>query len=232
MIEIIPAILPRSLQDLKEHLERLRGISRKVQIDLVGGGIFTLNRSWPYRDKASFARLIKEKKGLPYWTEFDIEMDIMVEHPKDVALTFVGLHAARVVVHVQYAGALEAAQTLSDYEDDEHTTPVGVGVALGAHASPDELQPFEHLMDFVQVMGIAKAGYQGRPFDEQALSLVSRLRHRYPELTIQVDGGVSLKNARALAKAGANRLVAGSAIFNSPDPQRALEELSQEANKP
>lgn len=230
MVEIIPAILPRSLADLKAHLERIRGISRKVQIDLVGGGIFTFNRSWPFRDRVSFTQMLKEEKGLPYWTEFDVEVDLMVKNPKDLALTFVGLHAARVVVHARYPGALEAAQALSDYDDDAQPFPIGVGVALPAHGTPDGLEPFQHVMDFVQVMGIAKIGYQGNPFDERALPLVSALRQKYPELPIQVDGGVSLKTARALAKAGASRLVAGSAIFDSPDPKAAYNALYTEAN--
>src|SRR3989344_8039270 len=107
MVEIIPAILPRSLADLKAHLERIRGISRKVQIDIVGGGIFTWNRTWPYRDRHSFERVLKEEKSLPYWTEFDVEVDLMVKNSNGMALYFVQLHAARIVVHASYSGALE-----------------------------------------------------------------------------------------------------------------------------
>lgn len=230
MVEIIPAILPRSLADLKTHLERIRGVSRKVQIDLVGGGFFTFNRSWPYRNHSSFTRILKKDKALPYWTEFDMEVDLMVKNAKDIALTFVGLHAARAIVHVGFEGALPAAQALSDYDDDDHPFPIGVGIALSAHGKLEEIEPFQHLLDFVQVMGIAKVGYQGRPFDERALSLVAALRRKYPELVIQVDGGVSLKTARALAEAGANRLVAGSAIFNASDPKVAYNALYTEAN--
>lgn len=229
-VEIIPAILPKSLADLTRHLERIRGVSRKVQIDLVGGGFFTFNRSWPYRDHASFARILKQEKALPYWTEFDMEVDLMVKNAKEMALAFVRLHAARAIVHVRYPGALEAVQALSDYDDDEEPFPIGVGVALPAYGKPDEVEPFHHLMDFVQVMGIKKVGYQGRPFDERALSLVSALRQKYPELTIQVDGGVSLKTVRTLAKAGATRLIAGSAIFGAKDPAAALKALYTEAN--
>ena len=232
MVEIIPAILPKSLADLKAHLERIRGVSRKVQIDLVGGGVFTWNRSWPYRDRASFTRMLTEEKELPYWTEFDIEVDLMVKGAKDIALTFVGLHAARAVVHAQLPGALEAARALSEYDDDGRPFSIGVGVALSAHAALDELRPFHPLIDFVQVMGIDHIGRQGEPPDphHHATELVVQLRKRFPELTIQVDGGVSLKTARALAKAGANRLVAGSAIFGSADPKTAYQALYTEAN--
>jgi ribulose-phosphate 3-epimerase len=107
-----------------------------------------------------------------------------------------------------------------------------VGVALGAHQSPDELEPFEGRYDFVQVMGIEHEGRQGEKFDpdHKALFLLERLRRRHPQLPLQVDGGVRLDNVRSLVKAGATRLVAGSAIFEQPDIQAAYQALYTEAN--
>lgn len=229
-IEIIPAVLPRSLHDLSAHFALIRGVSRKVQVDIVGGGFFTLSRTWPFRDSGSLQKIIKEEKGLPYWTEFDVEMDLMVDKPQSLALTFVRLGTARIIVHASRQGAREAAQALADYDDDDRPFPVGVGIALGVNEPLDLLEPFEHLMDFVQVMGIAKVGAQGRPFEPHTVHVVERLRRRYPQLEIQVDGGVSLKNARALAQAGANRLIAGSAIFGAKNPADALKALYTEAN--
>ncbi len=80
-------------------------------------------------------------------------------------------------------------------------------------------------------MGIEKVGFQGEPFDKHAIYLVERMRRRYPELIIQVDGGVSLENANALAKAGASRLIVGSAIFGEDDPIAASKALQVEANR-
>jgi ribulose-phosphate 3-epimerase len=229
-VEIIPAILPRSLKDLKSHLERIRGVSRKVQVDIVGGGFFTFNRTWPFRDRRSYEKILKEEQGLPHWTEFDTEVDLMVDNPKELALQFVRLRTTRVIVHAARPGAFAAAQALADYDDDDHPFPVGVGVALGVEDPLDLLEPYEHLLDFVQVMGIAKVGYQGRSFDERALTAVARLRRRYRDMAIQVDGGVSLKNARALVAAGATSLIAGSAVFGAKDTSVALKALYTEAN--
>src|SRR3989338_1609797 len=105
-------------------------------------------------------------------------------------------------------------------------TPCARGVALGPQQSPDVLEPFESQFDFVQVMGIDREGRQGEPFDIKALYLVERLRARYPDLPLQVDGGVTLENARALAAAGANRLVGGHAIVKAPDPAAAYQEFA------
>jgi ribulose-phosphate 3-epimerase len=229
-VEVIPAVLPRSLKDLTAHLERVRGVSRKVQVDIVGGGFFTFNRTWPFRDRGSFKKILKEEQGLPHWTEFDTEVDLMVDNPKELALQFVRLRTARVIVHAVRPGAFAAAQALADYDDDDHPFPVGVGVAVGVEDPLDILEPYEHLIDFVQVMGIATVGYQGRSFDERALTQVARLRRRYPQMAIQVDGGVSLKNARALVQAGATSLIAGSAVFGAKDASAALKALYTEAN--
>ena len=72
-------------------------------------------------------------------------------------------------------------------------------------------------IDFVQFMGIENIGYQGEPFDERVFEKIRELRERFPDTIISVDGGVSLENADKLIEAGANRLVSGSAIFESGD---------------
>ena len=126
---------------------------------------------------------------------------------------------------------MHAVQKLVDLREESGALPLEVGIAVGCDAQPDSLEPFEAQFDYVQVMGIAKVGYQGEPFDKRALYLLERLRQRYPELPLQVDGGVTLKNAYALAKAGATRLVAGSAVFTADDPLAAIAALTIEANR-
>ena len=96
---------------------------------------------------------------------------------------------------------------------------------------PDVLEPFEAQFDYVQVMGIAKVGFQGQPFDVHALHLLERLRLRYPSLPLQIDGGVTLENAHQLAKVGATGLVVGSAIFTSNKPLEEIKKLQAEANR-
>ena len=68
-------------------------------------------------------------------------------------------------------------------------------------------------------------------YDVHALHLLERLRLRYPDLPLQVDGGVTLDNVHSIVKAGATRLVVGSAIFKTDDPITAIKELQAEANR-
>jgi len=225
MVEIIPAVLPKNFSELEASLGRVVGFATTVQIDVVDG-IFAQNKTWPYGDEARFEKICMGDEGLPHWDEFDFQFDLMLAQPETEVLKFIDAGAAAVIVHAQSAGAqaaLEAlAQKNADVGDDLHTD---VGVALLPLAALEVLEPFAGLYDFVQVMGIEKVGFQGQGFDERALVLIAQLRAQYPDLIIQVDGGVSEHNAKVLAEAGANRLVVGSAIFAAPDALAALATL-------
>jgi ribulose-phosphate 3-epimerase len=231
MIEILPAVLPKNFKDLAGHTERIKGAPVTcVQIDVVDG-VFARNRTWPYRDESTFANIVKEEHGLPLWDKFDFEFDLMLEHPEERVMEFVHAGALRIVVHAESNGALHAVQKLVDLREETGTLPLKVGIAVSCTAQPDILEPFEAQFDYVQVMGIVKVGFQGKPFDVHALHLLERLRLRYPSLPLQMDGGVTIDNAYQIVKAGATGLVVGSAIFKASDPVAAIRELQAEANR-
>src|SRR3989344_9074492 len=230
-VEIIPAVLPQSFKDMEEQLAPLAAVARQVQVDVVDGR-YAKGKSWPYRDRASFERLVEQEHGLPFWDKIDFQFDLMVEDPAAELNDFVGAGATNIVLHARSASAERALQTLVDLRANEMGGySVRAGVALGPQDNLDVLLPFEAQFDFVQVMGIDREGRQGEPFDKKAVYLVERLRKRYPHLLLQVDGGVSLENARALVAVGANRLVVGHTIVKAPDPAAAYQEFVALANQ-
>jgi ribulose-phosphate 3-epimerase len=229
MIEIIPAILPKSFADLEEHLARIHGITKAVQVDVVDG-TFAHNKTWPYKDHASFEKIVSGDARLPLWNEVDFEFDLMIENPDAHVKQYVDAGASRIVLHARSSGVETALQHLVDMREETGAFVVSIGIAISAEAQPETLEPFEAQFDFVQVMGILHEGFQGEPFDHHAISLVERLRRRYPELPLQVDGAVSLENARKLVLAGANRLIVGSAIFNNKTVREAYNALYTEVN--
>ncbi len=230
-VEIIPAVLPKSFKDLEEHLGRVRGASTLAQVDVVDGR-FARNRTWPYRDRSTFDTIVKEEQGLPFWDEFEFEFDLMIDNPHERVMDFVHAGASRIIVHAKAPGAVEALQLLADVrEDDQGAFTVTTGLALMPDMQPDVLEQFDAIFDFVQVMGIDRVGFQGEAFNKRALYLVERLRRRYPNLQIQVDGAVGIDNAHALVKAGATRLIVGHAIFDADDPKAEMEKLTAEANR-
>lgn len=228
-IEIIPAVLPKSWQDLQDQLSRLKGVTRHVQIDVVDGH-FAKGKTWPYKDPDSFATIVEQEHGLPLWEELDFEFDLMVENPLEVCEQYVHAGASRIIIHARSTNALGALRKLIDLSEDSGSFTVQVGVALGCLESPDLLEQFDDQFDFVQVMGIEKIGKQGEPLSQKALYLLERLRHRYPVLPLQVDGGVRIENAKSLVVVGASRLVSGSAIVGADDPAAAYMSLYNEVN--
>lgn len=211
MVEIIPAILPKTFDELADGLARLVGVAPLVQIDLVGKNI------------------LAGKEALPLWEEFDFEFDVMLPDPAGEVGTCVALGASRVVVHAEAESARAALENLQDLRGGDF--PTEVGVALRAHETPELLAGFEGLYDFVQVMGIDTIGKQGEPPDphHRELALTRALREKYPELIIQIDGA-SAAHPRELAEAGASRLIVGSAIINADNPKEVLKALYNQAN--
>ncbi|HEY4502140.1 MAG TPA: hypothetical protein VJJ20_03710 [Candidatus Paceibacterota bacterium] len=211
-VEIIPALLVRSRAELEQGLLRLRGVTSWVQVDLVGDN---------YLEKEEY---------FPLWEEFSFEADLMLANQAKAAEAMVALGAARVVVHAAGEGARAALEALQQYRAGDFA--VEAGIALRSHDAPEALQEFEGLYDYVQVMGIDHEGRQGEPPDPhgKTIELIKALRSPYPALIIQVDGGVSVENARTLAEAGANRLIAGSAILAQDDPKAAYKHLLGRVN--
>jgi len=227
MIKIIPAILPKSFGSLKNSLQSIQGGARAVQIDVVDG-IFAPNKTWPYVEEDSFQKIVSEDEGLPFWEEFDFEFDLMLAHPAKDAEKFIHAGAARIIIHAKSEGAMDAVKLLQQLRGDD--LGIEVGIALASGESAEALSPFDAMYDYVQVMGIEKEGFQGQPFDERALSLVAAVRAAHPDIDIQIDGAVRLSNARSLVEAGANVLVAGSAVFAAQDPRGAIDEMYNKVN--
>ncbi|MDO4736092.1 MAG: ribulose-phosphate 3-epimerase [Bacteroidia bacterium] len=98
------------------------------------------------------------------------------------------------------------------------------GVALNPHTPVSLLEDILGDLDYVVLMSV-NPGFGGQSFIEHSLDKIKKLRGMIDEkgynCLIQVDGGVTTKNARALEEAGANVLVAGSAVFGAQDPIEA-----------
>lgn len=150
-----------------------------------------------------------------------------LDYYKDLA----DVQSAFRVLAEKVAAASEGEPLKTDLKGSPWDASVQIGVAVPCTASPDLLREYENLYDYVQVMGIEKVGFQGQPFDARAIELVRHVHEQYPELAIQVDGGVSEDTIPDLIRAGATRLVVGSAIWKSEDPAAEIEKLKGIADR-
>lgn len=228
MPEIIPAIMPESFKDLEIKMRQVRNLVSIVQLDVMDG-IFTPPITWPYNLKEgfNFEDILKGKKDMPFLKDLEFEVDLMVSHPEEEVERWIRVGARRVVGHFE---ALEDPEAFIKKAKDA-TVPYDsplyaeVGLAIGIETDIEDISSLVSELDFVQVMGITRIGFQGEEFQEETVETVSLLRQSFPELVISVDGGVNEDNAYFLTKAGADRLVSGSAVFQAGDIKEAVENL-------
>lgn len=215
-MNIVPAILPHSFEEVTEKLSRIENLATSVQIDLCDG-IFGREKTW-----------------LPQGTEtlpagFTYEFDIMLEDWKLSTMHAITIGAKRVVAHVDLFTD-EDIQTLISVVGPRSTT-LGVSVSndksLEFHA--DMIRKIRALYPdiFIQVMGIRHIGEQGQFFDEECVMRVKTLKQTFGDLKIQVDGGMKLETVKAVVDAGAETVVVGSYIFSGADVGEAMKRLEE-----
>ncbi|MEK7219104.1 MAG: hypothetical protein AAB687_00320 [Patescibacteria group bacterium] len=226
-MDIIPAILPKNYEDLKNKIALVRGIVPVAQIDICDG-IFVKNISWPFEVGVPeldehFRRIINEQEGLPFWEDIDFELDLMVSDAVENFDIYTKLGPKRIIFHLEAVGNVEEFKNFMEGIDMYVRDSIQIGLAVNADTEISKIFPLVNSVDFVQCMGISEIGFQGQEFDERVLENIKKLKEKFSILIISVDGGVNLENAESLVSAGANRLVIGSALFNTDDIIGAVE---------
>ncbi|MFA6355122.1 MAG: hypothetical protein WCW65_01725 [Candidatus Paceibacterota bacterium] len=225
MTEVIPAILAKDINDLRQKIANVVNLVHIAQIDICDGK-FVESKSWPMdRDDAeSVALILDEEEGLPYWENLDFEFDLMVKDAIKQFDFFVRLGAKRIIFHLEAESELELKDFINAI--DPYTREnLEIGIAINTTTSILRLDPFINSIDFVQCMGISHIGFQGENFDERVLLQIKDLRSKYSDLIISVDGSVNEETAPLLVEAGANRLIAGSVLMKSFDVKETIKEL-------
>jgi pentose-5-phosphate-3-epimerase len=223
MVEIIPAILDKTYNEMKDHVESVLGLAKIVQIDFCDG-IFVPSKTWPYASGVDeegnltdlhFQKIINEEEGMPFWEEIDYELHFMVKDGSKFFSTFLKLGPKRVLFQIEEESDLNEFKEFIEAIDPYVRETVQIGLAITTSTPIETLSPFIDYLDFVQCMGIEKVGLQGLPFDEKVFNHIASLRKNYPELIIAVDGSVNKDTAPRLVEAGVTRLVIGSALLKS-----------------
>lgn len=225
MTEIIPAVLAKDINDLRQKIANVVNIAHIVEIDICDGK-FVESISWPMGrdDMESVALILGEEEGMPYWENLDFEFDLMVKDAIKQFDFFVRLGAKRIVFHLE----AEDEKELKDFINsiDPYTREnLEIGIAINTTTEIEKLFPYINSIDFVQCMSTEHLGYQGAKFDERVINQIKNLKKIYPDLIINVDGGVNEETAPLLVEAGASRLVVGSALMRSFDVKETMKEL-------
>jgi len=155
---------------------------------------------------------------------FDVHL--MIERPELHVESFIKAGADLVTVHVESGGHLH--RTLSLIKEKG----ARAGVALNPATHPSAVEYVLHMVDLVLLMTV-NPGFGGQEMIPEVLpkitAIKTMLKERGLKAEVQVDGGINNSTAAAVVKAGADVLVAGSAVFGSKDPAAAVRELRKAA---
>lgn len=194
---IIPAVIGENFGEVKEKIEKVKGLVPWVQID-INDGVFASPKTWD--------------RPLDLWEFVDlpkIEIHLMVKYPAKVFKDWASASVDRILVHHESEGDISAIlKKIKDAGSE-------AGIVLNLGSDLAVVDPYIDKIKLVQLMSIAEIGAYGEPFQDSVLESIRALRAKYPDVTIQIDGGVNLENAKKILDAGANNLVVGSAIFKS-----------------
>ncbi|MEI6400129.1 MAG: hypothetical protein WCO58_01240 [bacterium] len=220
-MQIIPAILPKKFEEIKEKMAQVNGLIDVVQIDLCDGR-FVHTITWPFwqGNERQFEKLANEEIAMPFWDTLDIEWDLMMKEPQDIIDNLIRIGAKRIIIH---ASSVPDPIVILEKLDSYTRENIEWGIAILPHKeNVDTYKDAIEQYDFVQVMGMDTIGVQGSHLLETTYETISAVRTLFPNKEISVDGGVSLQNAQNLFDAGATRLVSGTGVFSSGDISQTI----------
>ena len=232
MQKIIPAILPQSYRAIEMGAEKVHEAVDTIQIDFVDG-TFASNRTWVFNNKDGniVSEILAQDRGLPFWEELNYEFDLMVSNPLEHMDTFIAMGPSKIIFHIE---GLDVEQVAAYIESlpEIIADSISFGIAIGIETPVEAVEKIAPHVVSIQCMGIVHVGFQGQVFDERCIAKVAEIRALYPDKIIAVDGGVAQENIAALAQAGANEFVVGSAVFQSPDIYGTIDMLTRLCNTP
>jgi ribulose-phosphate 3-epimerase len=211
---IAPSLLAADFSRLREELEMInRSEADWLHLDIMDGH-FVPNISFG-PDIVKTAHTICTKP---------LDVHLMIERPERYIEVFREAGADTINVH------LEACTHLHRTVQQIRATGAKAAVTVNPHTNVLLLEDILEELDMVLIMSV-NPGYGGQRFIPQSLMKIRTLRQRIIERNlktlIEVDGGVGLQNAEALLQAGADVLVAGSAVFKTPDPLATIRRFKE-----
>ena len=210
--QLAPSILAADFANLQKEVEMLNNSTADfIHVDVMDG-IFVPNISFG----------IPVTEAIHRHATKPLDVHLMIVNPELYLEAFVKAGASILTVHVEACTHLH--RTLQEIK----RLGARAGVALNPHTPIESLSEVLEEVDLVCVMSV-NPGFGGQKFIEHSYSKVANLKEmilkKGSNAQIEVDGGVTDQNAKGLVEAGADILVAGSFVFNAPNPIATIASL-------
>ncbi|MEI8335992.1 MAG: ribulose-phosphate 3-epimerase [Actinomycetes bacterium] len=200
--KIAPSILAADFARLGAEVEAVRAGCDLLHVDVMDGH-FVPNLSLGPAVVESLRRV----------TDLHLDVHLMIDNPAEFITPFANAGADNITVHVELGDPRPMFEEMRRLK-------VGVGLVLNPETPLDAVIPYLEEIDVLLFMSV-NPGFGGQAFIPEVLEKVARARaivdERGLDLELEIDGGITAENAFIAAQAGADILVAGSAVFRAPD---------------
>ena len=206
MVEIAPSMLGADFGNMRSAAKLVAPESGYLHMDVMDGH-FVPNLTMG-------SDLVKSLKGIA-----PLDVHLMITDPCDFIDDFSEAGAEIISVHIEANNPSRALDLIKEKN-------IKAGIALNPSTPEDAIDSVVAKADMILVMSV-EPGYCGQSFHEASVERVKNYKEKYPDKLIEVDGGVSTDNSHLLIEAGADILVAGSAVFNSENPIDTITQMKQ-----
>jgi ribulose-phosphate 3-epimerase len=217
-IYIAPSILSADLIRLEEQVKLVAESGADyIHVDIMDGHFVPNITFGP--------NIVKALKKI---TDIPLDVHLMIENPEKYIPAFADAGANIITVHA------EACIHLNGTIEQIKKYSIMAGVSINPATSLTAVEEVLGEIDLLLLMSV-NPGFGGQKFIESSLDKITRARKMFDVVSskalLEVDGGISEMNAERVVRAGANVLVAGSAIFNSDDIVKAMQRIKAEGEK-